>query len=118
MKKPRLITVTGHRTNTLRQMLSHYKDMVSEIHLVNYRTLDVDNKESFDRVNEIAEEFGCIVHEREADVFNWISVTHFYNEIKNLYPEAKDADVEKLVASATDYADALTQLIKNKKVKN
>lgn len=86
MKKPRLITVTGHRTNTLRQMLSHYKDMVSEIHLVNYRTLDVNNKESFDRVNEIAEEFGCIVHERESDAFNWISVTHFYNEIKNLYP--------------------------------
>ena len=87
MKKPRLITVTGHRTNTLRQMLSHYKDMVSEIHLVNYRTLDVNNKESFDRVNEIAEEFGCIVHERESDAFNWISVTHFYNEIKNLYPK-------------------------------
>ena len=86
MKKPRLITVTGHRTNTLRQMLSHYKDMVGEIHLVNYRTLDVNNKESFDRVNEIAEEFGCIVHERESDAFNWISVTHFYNEIKNLYP--------------------------------
>lgn len=39
-------------------------------------------------------------------------------QIKNLYPEAKDADVEKLVASATDYATALTQFIKNKKVKN
>jgi uncharacterized protein YegL len=47
-----------------------------------------------------------------------VEIQNTISQIKNLYPEAKDADVEKLVASATDYADALTQLIKNKKVKN
>jgi uncharacterized protein YegL len=47
-----------------------------------------------------------------------VEIQNTITQIKNLYPEAKDADVEKLVASATDYADALTQLIKNKKVKN
>ena len=39
-------------------------------------------------------------------------------QIKALYPEAKDVDVEKLVRSATDYSIALTQLIKNRKSKN
>ena len=47
-----------------------------------------------------------------------VEIQNTISQIKNLYPEAKDADVEKLVASATDYATALTQLIKNKKVKN
>jgi soluble cytochrome b562 len=47
-----------------------------------------------------------------------VEIQNTISQIKNLYPEAKDADVEKLVASATDYADALTQLIKNIKVKN
>ena len=47
-----------------------------------------------------------------------VEIQNTISQIKNLYPEAKDADVEKLVASATDYSTALTQLIKNKKVKN
>lgn len=44
-----------------------------------------------------------------------VEIQNTISQIKNLYPEAKDADVEKLVLSATDYATALTQLIKNKK---
>lgn len=44
-----------------------------------------------------------------------IEIQNTISQIKNLYPEAKDADVEKLVLNATDYATALTQLIKNKK---
>ena len=32
MKKIRLVTVTGSRTNTLWHMLNHYKDIVDEIY--------------------------------------------------------------------------------------
>jgi hypothetical protein len=84
--KPKLVTVTGYRTNTLRQMLSHYKKNVSEIHLVNYYSTDRDNKKSFEEARDIAEEFGCVYHERKEKVFNWEAVTSFYNEIKSLYP--------------------------------
>jgi hypothetical protein len=35
--------------------------------------------------------------------------------VKDLYPGAKDEDVEKLVATASDYALALTRVMKNKK---
>ena len=37
--------------------------------------------------------------------------------IKNLYPEVKDSDVEKLVNRASDYALALTRVISNNKIK-
>jgi von Willebrand factor type A domain len=40
------------------------------------------------------------------------------SQIKALYPGAKDEDVEKLVATASDYAMALTRVIKNKKSKS
>jgi uncharacterized protein YegL len=40
------------------------------------------------------------------------------NQVKNLYPEAKDIDVEKLVSRASDYALALTRVISNSKIKN
>ena len=42
------------------------------------------------------------------------------NQIKNLYPDAKDDDVEKLASSAADYALSLNRLIKKtiKKVKS
>jgi hypothetical protein len=86
MIKPKLVVVTGYRTNTLRQMLSHYKDIVSEIHLVNYYSTDRDNRESYNRAEEIGKEFGCIIHERKGEIFNWDSVTRYYNEIKRLYP--------------------------------
>lgn len=36
-------------------------------------------------------------------------------QIKRIYPKAKDDDVEKLVATASNYASALTRIIKNKK---
>ena len=84
--KPKLVTVTGYRTNTLRQMLNHYKNDVSEIHLVNYYSTNADNKKSFEEARDIAEEFGCIYHERKERVFNWEAVTSFYNEVKSIYP--------------------------------
>jgi hypothetical protein len=84
--KPKLVTVTGYRTNTLRQMLNHYKNDVSEIHLVNYYSTNADNKKSFEEAKKIAEEFGCVYYERNEKVFNWEAVTSFYNEIKSLYP--------------------------------
>ncbi len=40
------------------------------------------------------------------------------NQIKKLYPDAKDTDVEKLVSTASDYALALTRVIKNSKSNN
>jgi hypothetical protein len=84
--KPKLVTVTGYRTNTLEQMLNHYKNDVSEIHLVNYYSTDMDNKNAFNHIREIAEKYGCVYHERKEKVFNWEAVTKFYNEIKSLYP--------------------------------
>ncbi len=84
--KPKLVTVTGYRTNTLEQMLNHYKNDVSEIHLVNYYSTDMDNKNAFNHVREIAEKYGCVYHERKEKVFNWEAVTKFYNEIKSLHP--------------------------------
>lgn len=45
-----------------------------------------------------------------------VEIQNTISQIKNLYPEAKDADVEKLVSRSSDYALALTQLIKNNKI--
>ena len=39
------------------------------------------------------------------------------DQIKKIYPEAKDDDVEKLINSASDYALALTRILKNNKEK-
>jgi hypothetical protein len=36
MKKVRLVTVTGSRTNTLWHMLNHYRNIVDEIYVVVY----------------------------------------------------------------------------------
>jgi len=47
-----------------------------------------------------------------------VEIQNTISQIKNLYPEALDADVEKLVQSAAGYAEALTQLIKNRKSKD
>jgi hypothetical protein len=40
------------------------------------------------------------------------------DQIKKIYPEAKDDDVEKLIKSASDYALALTRTLKNNKEKS
>lgn len=46
-----------------------------------------------------------------------VEIQNTISQIKNLYPEAKDADVEKLVNRASDYALALTRVISNSKIK-
>lgn len=47
-----------------------------------------------------------------------VEIQNTISQIKNLYPEAKEADVEKLVNRASDYALALTRVISNSKIKN
>jgi multidrug efflux pump subunit AcrB len=46
------------------------------------------------------------------------TIQNTISQIKALYPGAKDEDVEKLVATASDYAMALTRVINNKKSKS
>lgn len=105
--KPKLVTITGLRTNTLRQMLSHYKEYVSDIHLVIYNAIDVDNKIEFNRALEIGKEFGCIIHKKKEKVYNWEAVTRFYNEIKSLYPNdwwiVADDDELQLYKTSIEY---------------
>ena len=48
MVKPKLVTVTGHRTNTLRHQLNHYKDIVSDIFVVVYENSETNKKIEFD----------------------------------------------------------------------
>ena len=47
-----------------------------------------------------------------------VEIQNTISQIKNLYPEAKEADVEKIVNRASDYALALTRVISNSKIKN
>jgi hypothetical protein len=84
--KPKLVIVTGHRTNTLRHQLNHYKDMVSEVFLVVY-----ENANSSDRikgeVEDIAKEFGIEIHSVKSHrPFDWEHVTYLYNKTKMLFP--------------------------------
>lgn len=105
--KPKLVTVTGVRTNTLRQMLSHYKDIVSEIHLIAYDATDNDNKEEYNRALQIGKEFSCLIHKRKERVYNWEAVTKFYNEIKSLYPNdwwiVADDDELQIYKTSVEY---------------
>jgi len=107
IKRPKLVTVTGIRTNTLRQMLNHYKDIVGEMHLVAYQTEDRDNADSYNRALEIGKEFGCVIHQRKERVYNWEAVTKFYNEIKGLYPDdwwiVSDDDELQIYQTSVDY---------------
>jgi hypothetical protein len=85
-KKIRLITVTGSRTNTLKHMLNHYKDLVDEMYIVVY---EWENFSLFDEVNKIVQEFSNakIIKRVIKEKYNWEYVTQLYNEIKNLYPD-------------------------------
>lgn len=84
--KPKLVTVTGHRTNTLRHQLNHYKDMVSDVFLVVYENADSSDRIK-DEVEDIAKEFGVNIHSVKTHrPFDWEHVTHLYNKTKMLYP--------------------------------
>lgn len=107
MYKPKLITVTGIRSNTLRQMLEHYKEYVSEIHVILYNALDRSNKNEYNICKEIAEEFGCIIYDKTERIYNWEAVTKFYNEIKFKFPDdwwiVSDDDELQLYQTSIDY---------------
>ena len=57
MVKPKLVTVTGHRTNTLRHQLNHYKDIVSDIFVVVYENSETNKKIEFE-IADICADFG------------------------------------------------------------
>ena len=84
--KPKLVTVTGHRTNTLWHHLNFYKDKVSDIFLVVYENAD-SPKHMKDEVAEIAKEFGVEIHSTSTHrPFDWDEVTRLYNKTKMLFP--------------------------------
>ena len=84
--KPKLVTVTGHRTNTLRHQLEHYKDMVSDVFLIVYENAD-SPKQLKDEVADIAKEFGIEIHSVKTHrPFDWEEVTRLYNKTKMLFP--------------------------------
>jgi hypothetical protein len=81
----RLVTVTGSRTNTLRHMLSYYKDRVDEIYVVVY---EWDGFSTYDDVLAITKQFSNvrIVDRVVAEKYNWEVVTALYNKTKMLHP--------------------------------
>jgi hypothetical protein len=81
----RLVTVTGSRTNTLRHMLSYYKDRVDEIYVVVY---EWDGFSTYDDVLAITKQFPNvrIVDRVVAEKYNWEMVTALYNKTKMLHP--------------------------------
>ena len=83
--KLRLVTVTGSRTNTLRHMLNHYKNLVDEMFVVVY---EWDGESTYDRVKEIVDEFptAMIVKRYRSQKYNWEKVTKLYNDTKKLFP--------------------------------
>lgn len=85
MKKIRLVTVTGSRTNTLWHMLNHYKDLVDEIFVVVYEWA---NFSTYDSVEEIVSKFpnAKIVRREIKEKYNWEYVTQLYNETKLMFP--------------------------------
>ena len=84
--KPKLVTVTGHRTNTLRHQLNHYKDMVSEVFLIVYENAD-SPKNIKDEIADIAKDFGIEIHAVKTHrPFDWDEVTRLYNKTKMMFP--------------------------------
>ena len=85
MNKIRLVTVTGSRTNTLFHMLTHYTNLVDEIHVVVY---EWEGFSTYDSVNEIVSKFpnAKIVRREIREKFNWEYVTQLYNETKLTHP--------------------------------
>jgi hypothetical protein len=83
--KLRLVTVTGSRTNTLRHMLNHYKNLVDEMFVVVY---EWDGESTYDKVKEIVDEFptAIIVKRYRSQKYNWEKVTKLYNDTKKLFP--------------------------------
>jgi len=81
----RLVTVTGSRTNTLKHMLNHYKNMVDEMYIVVY---EWDGFSTYDAVCEIVKEFPTaqIIKRATKEKFNWEYVTYLYNQTKMLFP--------------------------------
>jgi hypothetical protein len=81
----RLVTVTGSRTNTLKHMLNHYKNMVDEMYIVVY---EWDGFSTYDAVCEIIKEFPTaqIIKRATKEKFNWEYVTYLYNQTKMLFP--------------------------------
>lgn len=84
--KPKLVTVTGYRTNTLWHQLNHYKDMISDAFIVTYENED-SPKNIKGEVEYICKQFGITPHTiRSHRPFDWNYVTELYNETKMLYP--------------------------------
>jgi len=85
MKKVRLVTVTGSRTNTLWHMLTHYKDIVDEIYIVVY---EWEGFSTYSEIQNILVDFpnAKIVRREVKEKFNWEYVTQLYNETKLLHP--------------------------------
>ena len=86
MKKTRLVTVTGSRTNTLWHMLNHYKNIVDEMYVVVY---EWEGTNILVEVGKILENFPTakIIKVERREKFNWEVVTELYNEIKMMHPD-------------------------------
>ena len=86
MKKVRLLTVTGSRTNTLWHMLNHYKHIVDEIYVVVY---EWEGMSTLYEVGEILKNFPTakVVRVEKKEKFNWEYVTQLYNETKEMHPD-------------------------------
>lgn len=85
MKKVRLVTVTGSRTNTLWHMLNHYRNIVDEIYVVVY---EWEGMSTLKEVGEILSNFPTakVVRVEKKEKFNWEYVTQLYNETKLMHP--------------------------------
>jgi hypothetical protein len=113
--KPKLVTVTGHRTNTLRHQLNHYKDKVSDAFIVVYENAD-SPKNLADEIKEITKEFGLGIHSVKTHrPFDWGEVTNQYNITKNLFPDDwwLVADDDELQVYWKDIEDIIAECEEN-----
>ncbi len=85
--KPKLVTVAGHRTNTLAHQLKYYQDKVSDAFIVVYENAE-SPKNLTDEIKEITKQFGLDVHSVKTHrPFDWSEVTNQYNLTKKLFPD-------------------------------
>jgi len=85
--KPKLVTVTGHRTNTLAHQLKYYQDKVSDAFIVVYENAD-SPKNLAGEIREITKQFGLDIHSTKTHrPFDWGEVTNQYNLTKKLFPD-------------------------------
>jgi len=107
----RLVTVIGHGIELLPHFISHYRDMVDEINIVVYSSLNYPNLEDDIKLFIKNEPKVKIVHSESWKMYDWEHVTRLYNKTKLTHPEDWwiIADIDEFQI----YNESVTDIVKN-----